>query len=372
MRYASDCSFRNLVVYKGTKVLYPRVAAHEEEKDGWVCDKTKNFIANVEYEQVDLTDACPHCDAHPVYDTSLAVAPKCTQPALKACKAKCDVKVGCDAFFYQRHLNGHEVCGFYSTPSSLAAVQANRGQWDGHQKGSQICRRAVSPQQPPTAPKPAFVDGTISFQGLSSTEVQSYAYHLALRVVVARGLGPFCGPNGTAACSASDVKITSGTSVSLSFRFTVASEEVAVAAAAKLSHFMAQAQSFTTALVTAGMTTLRGAKGSPLVVAARHENASASSSEDNHEEEEEKTTLGFLQSSKAVACAVVAVVVVLVVMGFVVMRGRRGDPEYPAHAVPVAHVAAHMEHVSVKVKTVTPPVRPPAYKQLSDTSVDQV
>merc|ERR1711998_306281 len=167
MRYASDCSFRNLVVYKGTKVLYPRVAAHEEEKDGWVCDKTKNFIANVEYEQVDLTDACPHCDAHPVYDTSLAVAPKCTQPALKACKAKCDVKVGCDAFFYQRHLNGHEVCGFYSTPSSLAAVHANRGQWDGHQKGSQVCRRAVSPQQPPTAPKPAFVDGTISFQGLS-------------------------------------------------------------------------------------------------------------------------------------------------------------------------------------------------------------
>ena len=37
--------------------------------------------------------------------------------------------------FFQRHMNGHEVCGFYRSNFEL------RGQQHGHAPGSQVCRR---------------------------------------------------------------------------------------------------------------------------------------------------------------------------------------------------------------------------------------
>jgi len=105
----------------------------------WSCDTTVNFIAGARYTQTDLTSMCPHCSANPVYGL-----PNSNEKAVAYCKQKCEGQSTCLGFFYQRHLNGHEICGFYS---SYEPIPSNaRPSWDGHSSGSRICMKSSAQQ----------------------------------------------------------------------------------------------------------------------------------------------------------------------------------------------------------------------------------
>merc|ERR1711966_350275 len=47
--------------------------------------------------------------------------------AISICRGKCN---GCPAFFYQKHRNGHQICGFYKT------IISGTRQWHGHAEGA--------------------------------------------------------------------------------------------------------------------------------------------------------------------------------------------------------------------------------------------
>lgn len=103
----------------------------------WSCDKKTNFIAAARYDQTDLTSMCPSCSANPVYGV-----PNSDENAVAYCKQNCEAHSPCLGFFYQKHLNGHEICGFYNMPLPSNA----QPRWDGHSQGSRICMKS-SPQQ---------------------------------------------------------------------------------------------------------------------------------------------------------------------------------------------------------------------------------
>merc|ERR1711898_56903 len=52
--------------------------------------------------------------------------------AAQMCVNDCAKRKGCTGFFYQKHKNGHQICGFYS--SKIGA-----GTWHGHAEGA-VCR----------------------------------------------------------------------------------------------------------------------------------------------------------------------------------------------------------------------------------------
>jgi hypothetical protein len=114
------------------------------------CTTDYNFIPDMDYSQISLTDGCANgvCDANPVYAEpcdpltagTVPYAVPCTEPqnsiegATEYCKARCAADDACTGFFFQKHTNGHEICGFYSTDMSAGTMQA-----DGHAAGSCIC-----------------------------------------------------------------------------------------------------------------------------------------------------------------------------------------------------------------------------------------
>jgi len=103
----------------------------------WSCDTTVNFIAGAHYAQTDLTSACPNCSANPVYGV-----PNSNEKAAAYCKQKCEGQSTCLGFFYQRHINGHEICGFYYEPIPSNAHPS----WNGHSQGSRICMKSSKQQ----------------------------------------------------------------------------------------------------------------------------------------------------------------------------------------------------------------------------------
>ena len=52
--------------------------------------------------------------------------------AAQMCVNDCAKMAGCTGFFYQKHRNGHQICGFYK--SKIGA-----GSWHGHAEGA-VCR----------------------------------------------------------------------------------------------------------------------------------------------------------------------------------------------------------------------------------------
>lgn len=100
------------------------------------CDSSINFLPEVEYSQISLTDGCQQdgdemiCDANPVYGENTDV-----DVALGFCEDICYDHNECSGFFFQKHGNGHEICGFYFQAFELDGV------WHGHQEGSQVCQK---------------------------------------------------------------------------------------------------------------------------------------------------------------------------------------------------------------------------------------
>ena len=106
-------------------------------ENGFECDTRVNWMRQgPNYSQISLTDGCNHgvCDANPRYGGANDNA-----RALQYCQHTCNKRNGdgqrCDGFFYQKHNNGHEICGFYGDMSTGTRV------WGGHQAGA-ICERA--------------------------------------------------------------------------------------------------------------------------------------------------------------------------------------------------------------------------------------
>ena len=123
------------------------------EVDDYVCDESINFILNVQYHQISLTDGCSNnvCNANPRYVPEYATTND-MDAASEYCKARCnsallfnqlsglgnansDCSI-CTGFFFQRHTNGHEICGFYT-------IDLNDEKLDkighGHTPGSRVC-----------------------------------------------------------------------------------------------------------------------------------------------------------------------------------------------------------------------------------------
>ena len=101
------------------------------------CNMSTNFILGVGYDQISLTDGCHTagdemlCDANPVYHETPDL-----ELAADYCQDICNEDDACTGYFFQKHQNGHEICGFYSE-----VIDLSDGTWHGHQEGSRVCKK---------------------------------------------------------------------------------------------------------------------------------------------------------------------------------------------------------------------------------------
>ena len=121
---------------KGQRRTLAQVDQEASARGPFECDTSINFISNLPYDQISLTDRCRNdggrnvCNANPIYGASTDV-----KRAVSYCQERCLKNQSCTGFFFQRHMNGHEICGFYRSDFEM------RGQGHGHAPGSQVCRR---------------------------------------------------------------------------------------------------------------------------------------------------------------------------------------------------------------------------------------
>merc|ERR1719238_1312390 len=108
----------------------------------YTCDDTVNWVNGVTFSQISLTDGCSKsgCDNNPRYGAPMTLA-----RAVAYCEAQCDNRGGCTGFFFQKHNNGHEVCGFYSS-----FVNSNSGVRHGHMYGAVCIKPTAAPTNSPT------------------------------------------------------------------------------------------------------------------------------------------------------------------------------------------------------------------------------
>lgn len=95
------------------------------------CDTNSNWINGMRYSQISLTNYCPDCAGSPKYG-----GPNDNQKAVKYCEEKCMERKGCTGFFFQKHGNGHEICGFYT--EALKTYTRH-----GHQAGA-VCKKVAA------------------------------------------------------------------------------------------------------------------------------------------------------------------------------------------------------------------------------------
>jgi hypothetical protein len=100
---------------------------------GYTCDQSYNFVNGAQYSQISLTSYCPCCSCNPVYG-----APNDINKAVAYCQSRCDQNSDCTGFFFQRHTNGHEICGFYA---GLNPLESSGKAKHGHATGSQLCTK---------------------------------------------------------------------------------------------------------------------------------------------------------------------------------------------------------------------------------------
>merc|ERR1719181_1293550 len=65
--------------------------------------------------------------------------------AVTYCETQCNNRAGCTGFFFQKHNNGHEICGFYSSVVSLTS-----GVRHGHMYGAVCIKPTAAPTNSPT------------------------------------------------------------------------------------------------------------------------------------------------------------------------------------------------------------------------------
>jgi len=129
------------------------MATPAKPSTAYKCTETKNFIVGVPYRQRSLTDGCSRkggtmiCDAHPIYGGKNS-----PEKAMKWCKAQCSAQANCVGFFFQKHMNGHEICGFYHGTSTKQVMHASSARWVRHNhKHGAVCQ--LAPAAPAVAKK---------------------------------------------------------------------------------------------------------------------------------------------------------------------------------------------------------------------------
>merc|ERR1719482_1507333 len=107
-----------------------------------MCDDAVNWVNGVGFSQISLTDGCSKsgCDNNPKYG-----APMTRARAVTYCETQCNNRAGCTGFFFQKHNNGHEICGFYSSVVSLTS-----GVRHGHMYGAVCIKPTAAPTNSPT------------------------------------------------------------------------------------------------------------------------------------------------------------------------------------------------------------------------------
>ena len=73
------------------------------------------------------------CDANSVYHETTDL-----EIAADYCQDICNEDEECSRYFFQKHQNGHEICGFYSE-----VVDLDDGIWHGHPEGSRVCKKEL-------------------------------------------------------------------------------------------------------------------------------------------------------------------------------------------------------------------------------------
>jgi len=227
------------------------------------CTTSSNFITGVAYTQIRLTDACDAamvCDSNPVY------GPKnCPRKALTYCQTKCDEQEDCVGLFFQKHMNGHEICGFYhGVDSTLMHSTSARWVLHNHKRGavcevvpedtasSEAFTDTEAPEASPVAvpQKAHIIQATIQ---LATAIAQNGNFELAFRTVVAHAAGNVCG-DASEACSPNDIMITSFEGASISFRLKVTNGQVATQAIANIQQRMEDGSVFAAQMSAAGVT----------------------------------------------------------------------------------------------------------------------
>lgn len=120
-----------------------RVITIQKETTDYACDTSVNWMNNgPSYNQISLTDGCGtgNCAGNPVYAADGHTTNQ--DQAIAYCQDRCDERAsnpaqGCEGFFFQKHNNGHEICGFYAT-----GMEQGERVWGGHQGGA-ICERST-------------------------------------------------------------------------------------------------------------------------------------------------------------------------------------------------------------------------------------
>jgi len=98
-----------------------------QEKTSWGSRRAKRYITRKHYK----------CHYNQNWVNGLKYSQKVIKAssrraAAQMCVNDCAKRKGCTGFFYQKHKNGHQICGFYS--SKIGA-----GTWHGHAEGA-VCR----------------------------------------------------------------------------------------------------------------------------------------------------------------------------------------------------------------------------------------
>jgi phage tail protein X len=135
-------------------------AAHSEQEAvagsscAFSCDKSKNFVANQRYSQRVIRDLHSSSPEIPI------------DQAIKKCEGMCTGS--CTGFFYQKHRNGHQICGFYSSPIN-GARQAH-----GHAEGA-ICEKNSGEEEAAATTDEVQEQAAEEVEAATSEEVQEQA-----------------------------------------------------------------------------------------------------------------------------------------------------------------------------------------------------
>jgi len=234
-------------------LMLTALAVAVNANNAYECTRDFNFITGVPYSQISLTDSCSNgvCDANPVYGEK-----NCPKRAVKFCEAQCDAKPGCGGFFFQKHTNGHEICGFFSGDNTMHAPNAH---WvkHSHQDVSQVCEVVTPTAQPVAMPaaQPQMV-GRVQVRmtlgaRLSQSVKESPAFDLAFRTTIAGLAGTVC--QDLTRCGPSDVLITHIGTSDISFQLHVADGHLATQVAARIQG-QVDGGAFAAALAANGVT----------------------------------------------------------------------------------------------------------------------
>jgi len=323
------------------------------------CTKEANFILGLPYSQRSLTDGCKGnvCDANPVYGGK-----NCPKKALKWCQAECTKQSNpsCVGFFFQKHHNGHEICGFYHGVCPKKTMHAPALRWVQHNhKNGAICEVVPSHKKSSTPfPQPTkdsstvhLIQGTVQFaSALTKTESGQKIFDLAFRTLVAHAAGHVCGAKEV--CSPGDVQVTSFHGVSISFKMRVANGQLATAAVANIKAQLEDGSVFAASLAAAGVTdiaTLKkmvlGEKSSFKVQAVKEVQ------EDKHEEDPKSARiLRLFRCPKFLA--VLGGVVILLILSLALWRYMRAPRHIQLQEVPAAEVVVSVNDKPAKYEIV--------------------